>query len=72
MPVTTRDMILDVLRRRTGKATTPRNMAMWSGRPVDEVKSELAQLQAEGAAVPLSRCQGGERIWVIAGEVACP
>jgi hypothetical protein len=68
MPAT-RDMILDVLRRKTGKATTPRNMAMWFGRPVDEVKAELSRLQAEGLAGPLPRCQGGARIWVIADDL---
>jgi hypothetical protein len=64
----TRSMILDVLRRKTGAATTPRNMAMWCGRPVDEVKAELARLQEEGLAEPLPARRGRERIWVISEE----
>lgn len=59
-------MILDVLRRRTGAATTPRNMAMWFGRPVEEIRAELDRLQAEGIAGPLPSRQGRERIWLLA------
>ncbi len=67
--MTIRDMILGVLRRKTGAATTPRNMAAWFGRPVGEVRAELGRLQAEGLAGPLQSHPGRERIWVTAEDL---
>lgn len=65
-----RDMILWVLRRKTGAATTPRNMAMWFGRPVAEVREELERLQREGLAEPLPARRGRERIWLLTEDAA--
>lgn len=64
-----RDMILATLGRKSKPATTPRNMAMWYGYPVDEVKAELRRLQEEGIAGPLPASRGKERIWLLTGDL---
>ncbi len=66
---TIRVKVLSILHRKTGAATTPRNMAMWFGCPVDEVKAELAKLQAEGIAGPLPAGRGRERTWLLAEDL---
>ena len=63
--LTARDMILRTLRNSRGAKATPRNIAVWLGLPLDEVRAVLGDLERDGLAEALQTYPRSEHFWVI-------